>query len=1104
MFKCNKTRRPCSVCDVIVDFGNAQEVRNHNKECNPSVRCKVLLQKVEEENKRLRRLRGSSRFGSSQSYDARYDGMAVANTSFGQGAYTSTMTQGISSDTIADIQGTFQKFSEDVDSSIVENTNGCYETTESSTSFKSSSNYENRIGSTVTQKEGGGGHSSTVGTTDGYNNESTESSTSFQSSSSYRSRNRSTRSQAPQSHGERVINDMNYIDTGIETQGIHEQRVIGNETIAENGIPITQNSLEMLHSRSNYNKVAITHIEKGYLELLRILQGVNAPHHVFNDILKWARGLDKKALDHPMSREKLVSTLAQKFSLGSIFPKIYRIILPSGNTVNVTKYCFLSGLFSLLTDDTLMQPSNLVFGDDIYREFDSNEDNHCYEDVETGSWYNETQFSVGNGLLVPIILYIDKTYVKSKPSEPISFSLGIFKRKVRNDPTAWRQLGLIPGKLSDLVPNKTKYIQSKLAEIRLNDWHAVCNFLLSDLKAAQQQNGLNWQINGKLVKLHIPIMFIIGDIEGHDKICTRKSGHTKIMRGVTHSCNIRRHECGDPYATCRYFKRNDISSLQSIVQDLTKSKEEQNEAISKLNSLGFYSDVKNAFAPLDYGANRNGVHGACAICLMHTFKQKFPNVVTELYFQVFSSTKTSKNRLLINRSVTRLIPWVLRQSYRFHPQLHSFTESLIKPKYTLSANEKFARVFALFLYCMTSYGWNNAFNSKNTQIEDCDEITKRVSLLEDTISIYYFLTTKSFSKSNIQRGREEVKSYLKKFKECIEYLEFAPDTVSDDDSTTSCSSGSYNSKKSIADDESIPDSDDDEKIDFCTFPKFHYLLHVIDMIIKFGSSLNFDGAMNESHHKYLTKTTGMRTQGRTDVFDLQTANNLASKIVLEKAFRRMDSSTTLNSKNQSQFQNNLYMHEYSSKFSVEANGQIKWAKKQYKLLPKVSAFFKAHVINKLNAGDQLLGFTDLIWKGNLIRAHPSYRNKEWYDWVIIQWAMVVNKRNNRLDSVYNCPAKVLLFFNLNGESKAIIHSTKVDEKTGLPSKAANTLWKKRGSSSVLQYWEMESGFRIVSIKVINATAFVYPDFSDVEMTEETRFKIEIKARDVFENKHEEN
>ena len=49
--------------------------------------------------------------------------------------------------------------------------------------------------------------------------------------------------------------------------------------------------------------------------------------------------------------------------------------------------------------------------------------------------------------------------------------------------------------------------------------------------------------------------------------------------------------------------------------------------------------------------------------------------------------------------------------------------------------------------------------------------------------------------------------------------------------------------------------------------------------------MNFDGGSCESNHKYLTNSPGMRTQGRMDTFDNQTAFNLSAKIVLDRACR---------------------------------------------------------------------------------------------------------------------------------------------------------------------------------------------------------------------------
>ena len=59
----------------------------------------------------------------------------------------------------------------------------------------------------------------------------------------------------------------------------------------------------------------------------------------------------------------------------------------------------------------------------------------------------------------------------------------------------------------------------------------------------------------------------------------------------------------------------------------------------------------------------------------------------------------------------------------------------------------------------------------------------------------------------------------------------------------------------------------DKKKEVCKFSKFHYLTHVVKMILEYGFARNFDGGPSESAHKYLTKAPGNRTQGRDNTFD---------------------------------------------------------------------------------------------------------------------------------------------------------------------------------------------------------------------------------------------
>ena len=205
--------------------------------------------------------------------------------------------------------------------------------------------------------------------------------------------------------------------------------------------------------------------------------------------------------------------------MSNIFPKSFQVILPSLNAVKVTNFNFAAQLYSLLGDEELMREENLIYGKDIYFREDDHVASHQYGDINTGEWWLRTQRSLCRNaidVLCPIIIYIDTTYVKSKAAEAISFTIGLFNSSTRNNPRAWRNLGMIPGKLKDLIP-QGKYNQSQKGEIRLNDWHYVCKILLADFRVLQHDDGLDFELFGKSCVLHIPLIFIVGDIEGHDK-----------------------------------------------------------------------------------------------------------------------------------------------------------------------------------------------------------------------------------------------------------------------------------------------------------------------------------------------------------------------------------------------------------------------------------------------------------------------------------------------------------------------------------------------------------------------------------------------------------
>ena len=860
-------------------------------------------------------------------------------------------------------------------------------------------------------------------------------------------------------------------------------------------------------------------VEVALIKLASIVTKVNAPHYVYKSLVDWAKSTSDRSVlsTRTISYKFLVKNLASKYGIPNIFPETNNVLLPSMNAVSVTTFSFVDQLYSLLSDKELMQPKNLIYGNNIFERMNDHTPHHCYNDVESSTWFLNTQRSMcvnTHDILCPLIIYIDKTYVRAKGAEPISFTLGLWTRNIRSTPAAWRNLGMIPGKLGSLIPNK-KFPVAALGEMRLNDWHHVANHILSGLKDAQLQDGLEWEIDGKKCRLRIPIMFIIGDIEGHDKICSRKSGHSKLMKAVTHSCKVRRHECGNPNTECVPFNTNEIKSKQDILQDHLNGMEEKDQAKADLKYLGFYGNVQNAFFDLDYGSSIYGTHGACAICLLHTFKQKFPNSVLEQYLMTFGKTTSTKGCHLINRSLPKLIKQSMRQSDRNFPRLNTFTESLLHAKFQINANEKYARMFALSMFLMTTYGWELSFSSDVSKELDPGIVRRRIELVQRTLSIYKFLVQEKFPKRLIHIGKNKVRKYMSLYKEVAEWeginVTECEKTV-DDDITEELDV--------IGEEEILTEAALVTKGDKCTFPKYHYLVHVLSLIERFGSALNFDGGSCESNHKYLTKAPGTRTQGRLDTFDAQTSFNLSAKIVLDKAFRNLNFDTSFGVSNNFNAVNDegeeclpgISTHTHSSHFYIfDYNGgaQITWKaglvspKEEFPKLA-IEALHR-HIVLPGWEQSVITGFTCLNWNGNIIRAHPSYRSgNHWYDYVIVTWEGM----RGQTAVNYTCPARVYMFLNvcshptMDDGMYAIVHSTAVCQRNPQkPTLAARTIWNSRGKSDMFRFWEKEKTCQCVPVASIESLAFVYKDYSDEDMTIETGYVIEAKPMSEWVAQH---
>ena len=871
--------------------------------------------------------------------------------------------------------------------------------------------------------------------------------------------------------------------------------------------------------------------EMFWLELAGILQDTNAPKYLYKSIQQWAMKLvnDEHCIGmSTLGYKELIQRMAVRHGLANSRPYVQQLSLPSEHILSVVRFNFMAQVHSLLSDDTLMRPENLVFGDDPHKKFKKEK---FLGDIETSNFYilsQEMKCTKDGDVLVVIIFFIDKTHDKGNCFEPVSFTLGIFKRHVRQSPEAWRHVGFIPGLIDKLIP-LFNHRRKDVANHKSIDYHYVLREILGDIiNVTSLKDGLKWNIGGKDCNLKFVVFNILGDIEGFDKLCIRKKSHQG--RRMTHSCDLKREHCMDPTATCTFHNFDTINRMMEKTYDTTNrfTDEERTEAEKFLEDMYFYPGVRNAFLGADFGANKNGLNSACGVCLMHTFKEKFPDIVVDLFLGLLGKSEDTVGKLQLEISMPRLISKITKQSSRNYPKISKFAFRLQKGKIKYDANQKYARVFALYLYSLTSSCHGLFVTVHKKPLADLNLCS---SLLHDSLTIYEFLYQDKFPRKFLEASAQDempmacqpVQRYLQKFQE-VDNLIFP------------------------GEDKSI-------------FPKFHYLIHVPIHILDLGSSKNFDGGSSEGNFVKIAKKPARKTQGRSELIDIQLCNNYADDNILRRALDHsslkpygssavhrasntenvgegvMDSDgSDLDSDDDSEdgcFDDIPLMSEgtginsQSSKFTICLEEDTIRVKPKKSNVGYVRQFPLASVQVIYNVlinqepreilDNTIHGFTCLSREGSIYRAHPSYRSgQEWYDFAVIKWeeGRIQNaiaattpgerRRNVTLpQSSYNAVAKICMFIDLRKanlrenssfkkELYVLIHSVEMNNENTGPVVKAVEEWQRRGSPKLAKFWTKEKGYHIIPVTQIHSPAFVLQDYSDPEMITETEYLIEVE------------
>lgn len=801
-----------------------------------------------------------------------------------------------------------------------------------------------------------------------------------------------------------------------------------------------------IEGNSNLYEQLLRHSETGFgqllndpgkyyasVELLELLRKAKAPIYLFDEIIGWTQKAtfhyDIK-FDHKfdLTREKIVDAIQNRFDLKGLAPKTETIYLPGAKlSTNLVYHDFTQCVYSILTDPELMKPENLLLGPNGELQYDPSDMYGCLNDVNTGSCFRSAHQKYvldEHDLLCPIIFFSDKTHTDIHGRlclEPVQFTLGIFNRETRSHPRAWRTLGYV----NDL----NKRYSGKGRE-KLQDYHLMLKVILKTFVEAQK-NPIIWEmnINGKtkFVRLKIPVMFVIGDTEGHDKLCGRYSCRVN-SQSLCRYCNIPFDATDDPFFQFRYTKVNTVKRLI------------QKRDVEKLQSMSMHC-IQNAWHDIEFCDPDRGIHGATLAEVLHCIQQgMFEYAINALFLQK-KKKKKPKTKTVVGHTINKK----RKLDADSDIEEESITdESCLDECLTESEDEESCKENDSLVETENTLGTSSAtksdgewidskfFSFSQTYLDYFDEICRRygrylqhqsdrelprtlfnanyVTIAKKNahevagiliVFLLIFSSTEGENKLDKSLGDGRSSSFIHIFELLLMLENF-------------CKQHNHARRDLLISEKGIPlvmttikNTLNRQEGHGMKIIKFHLMVHFSRDILRFGSMRNFDSCIGERHHTTEVKDPARKTQRRKGVFEMQTAKRYVENIGIERACQELRKKftdgniETGNCVNKGR--NIIYNFEQKKFFKTN------WKTKKYEeCIWKDNGFMLAlkDTCNELIVSQKIASpvnfFTQHNREKTIFRADPSFLGQSpWYDWVNVDWG--IGKP---------VPAKMLIFIDL--------------------------------------------------------------------------------------------
>ena len=579
---------------------------------------------------------------------------------------------------------------------------------------------------------------------------------------------------------------------------------------------------------------------RSIVDLLVLLEGCQSPDYLLERVLHWANeahrnGFDfaPKAYTREANIQWMYKTLANSHNA---LPQLIRIDLDDNgisSSQDIVCFDFATALLSLLNDDKLMQPANLLLNAVNPCAMYAAPDNRIGE-ANSARRYQELYHNLitkPNQLLVPIIMFLDGTAIDSKGHIelcPVSFTTSLFIEPVRRDVLAWRVLGYVPdlNRRRSNAMNASSNKRNQKGRTTRN-FHSVMDVILQGMVTAQSGTdarlcNVPLRLNGMWYTVDIvcPLLFVINDGKQGDQLCCRFSGHHANTRRHHRSCHCEYEDLDQPHLECTFLTTEGITELCQVGSE------------DDLKAMSIYR-VDNAFNRVQMGPNPHGIYGCAVIDIMHSLQHGLMMYA----LSAFTRHIPDKQLAFIDQMAIDM-DLSCRQSCRPNYPRADFGRG-ISNLTQIECTERSGAVFVFTALMMHEKGWEH--------MAPCFDNPEAVlGALECLLLFEAWLNKETYWTAD----DHDVESPLAT-NAIVEFLTMLK---------TYLPRIEGNGWK---------------------LSKYHEMIHVVRFINEFGALRGYNASRPEEHHKKHAKQPGRRSQKKVSTIDLQCGQRLADASIID-------------------------------------------------------------------------------------------------------------------------------------------------------------------------------------------------------------------------------